>query len=213
MMQWAEGAATHACATLRRKQDMQWTPLPALAAIVLAGCASPTTPVPPCCYQGAVVTTRLESLGVRTTDGRRLGFDEALPGYRPQQGLFSTALPFNKALGEDIIYASLQPLLPIYDANRDGRLERPEIIVLVAREAARATGTPVEHLLAGDDPAWAVSAPNADVGGLVSWTRTERGRMTPEGQTVFRDLERLGQDLKLRGSEGADRQRGGPRTP
>jgi len=188
--------------------------LPMLAAVaLLGGCASSTTPVPDCCYRGAAVTARLGALQVRTTDGRRLGFEDALPGYRPEEGLFITALPFTEARGEDFIYASLEPLLPMYDANGDGRLERPEVIVLIAREAALATGTPVESLLSGDEAVWAVSAPSADVGGLVTWTRVERGRMTPEGQAIFRDLERMGQDRLLRGSEGPDKAGVGVRTP
>ncbi len=176
---------------------------------VLTGCASTTTLVPPCCYLGAVTTTRLETLEARTDDGARIAFVDALPGFRPQDGLFTTPLPFEEVLREDIIYSSLQPLLPIYDANRDGRLERPEVTVLVVREAARATGTPVEALLAAGNPVWAVQAPNADIGGLMTWVNARRASMTPEGQAVFRDLERLGLDLRQRGSEGDGLQRGG----
>jgi hypothetical protein len=183
---------------------MAWRYLGSLltALAVLTGCGSTTTPVPPCCYQGAVAVTRLEALSVRTTEGRRLTFVQAFPGFMPQDGLFTRPLPFEEARGEDIIYASLEPLLPIYDANGDGRLERPEILVLYAREAARGTGTPVAAFLAGDTEAWAVAAPNADVGGLVTWTRERLPGMSPEAQAVFRDLERLGIDLRTRGSEG-----------
>jgi hypothetical protein len=174
-----------------------------LAAVAaLSGCGSTTTPVPPCCYQGAVAVTRLEALSVRTSDGQQMRFAEAFPGFTPQSGLFTRPLPFEEARGEDIIYASLEPLLPIYDANGDGRLERPEILVLYAREAARGTGTPVAAFLAGGTEAWAVAAPNADVGGLVTWTRARQSRMSPEAQAIFRDLERLGLDLHTRGSEG-----------
>jgi hypothetical protein len=174
----------------------------ALAAL-MAGCVSNTQPVPPCCYAGAVTTSRLASLQLSTDDGKRLRFAEVFPGFTPQEGLFATPLPFNEVEQHDIIYASLEPLLPIYDANGDGRLEKPEVVVLYAREAARATGTPVRHL-GGETPIWAVSAPNADVGGLVSWAQQRRATMTEDGQTVFRDLERLGLDLATRGSEGGD---------
>ena len=184
----------------------------ALAAVVLTGCAVSTRPVPPCCYAGAVTTTRLGALEARGADGRRLRFEEVFPGFRPDEGLFTAALPFEEALREDIIYASLVPLLPIYDANGDGRLERPEVLVLYAREAARATGTALEHL-GGDQAVWAVSAPNADVGGLVRWVQASQTRMDPEGQAIFRDLERLGQDLRLRGSEGGDQESDNVRTP
>ncbi len=177
--------------------------LATVALLGLTGCGSTTTPVPPCCYQGDVTTTRLGTLPVRTEDGRTLPFAEAYPGFTPQQGLFTTPLPLNEMQPQDVIYGSLVPLVPLYDANGDGRLEKPELLVLYAREAARATGIRLAHL-GGDTPVWAVSAPNADVGGLVTWVEARRDTMTPEGQAIFRDLERLGQDLRTRGSEGRD---------
>ena len=93
--------------------------------------------------------------------------------------------------------------LEAYDANQDGRLEKPEMLVLYAREAARASGTPVQHFGAGS-PIRAISAPNADIGGLVRWVQERRANMSAQGQAVFRDLERLGLDLRTRGSEGGD---------
>ena len=41
-----------------------------------------------------------------------------------------------------------------------------------------------------------------DCDGLVAWAHDNRSRMNERGQTVFRDLELLGQDLRVRGSEG-----------
>lgn len=178
-------------------------PAALLLVLALAGCASSTTPVPPCCYAGEVETLRLAELPVTLADGRTLSFAEVFAGYAPQQGVFARALPFDEVLPEDVVFASLLPLLPLYDANGDGRLEKPEVVVLYAREAARATGVDVAHFGAGE-PVWAVSAPSADIGGLVAWVEANRSRMSPQGQTIFRDLENLGRDLRVRGSEGGD---------
>lgn len=179
--------------------------LTCLATMILAvtGCVSNTTPVPPCCYAGAVTTTRLAEVPVRTADGATRRFDEVFTGFTPQEGLFARVLPFNEVERHEINYASLEPLLPVYDANGDGRLEQPEVLVLYAREAARALGTPLRHFGA-DTPIWAISAPNADIGGLVRWVRANRERMNAEGQAIFRDLERLGVDLLTHGGEGGD---------
>ena len=138
-----------------------------------------------------------------TTDGRLLAFSETFPGFEPDTGMFTPLLPFRRLLPEDIIYRSIAPLLPIYDANGDGRLEEPEILVMYAREAARALGTPIKHFSAGG-PVWAVSAPTADVGGLVRWVEARRPAMSPEGQALFVDFEDLSRDLRVRGSEGPD---------
>lgn len=178
-------------------------PIAASIALLTTACVSNTTPVPPCCYAGAVTTTRLADLPARTEDGRTRRFDEIFPGFTPEEGLFARTLPFNEVLRHDIVHATLEPLLPLYDANGDGRLEQPEVLVLYAREAARATGTRVRHFGA-DTPIWAISAPNADIGGLVRWAQATRARMSAEGQAIFRDLERLGRDLRIRGGEGGD---------
>lgn len=178
-------------------------PVALIAATLLAGCATSTTPVPHCCYAGEQVTTRLEALELRTEDGRTLRFSEVFVGFAPQESLFMRTLPFNEVQGHELEFARLQPLLPLYDANRDGQLEKPEVLVLYAREAARATGTRIRHFGA-DLPIRAISAPPADVGGLVGWVQARRANMDAEGQALFRDLERLGRDLRTRTNEGGD---------
>ena len=144
--------------------------LTAIVAIALAGCVSSTTPVPPCCYLGAVTTARLGSLDVRTEDGKRMTLTDALPGFTPDERLFTATLPFEQAESQDIIYASLEPLYVIYDAT----------------------------------PIWALSVPNADVGGLMNWIHARRGSMNETGRIIFEDLERLGIDIRTRGSENDD---------
>lgn len=167
----------------------------------LAGCATSTDAVKPCCYDGPVSTARLQSLPVTLEDGTTATFDQAFPGFTPQPGLITRSLPFDEVERQNIVYRSLDPLLPLYDANGDGQLEKPEVVVLYAREAALALGTEVKHFGSGA-PVKAVSTANADIAGLVAWVDANRSRMNERGQTIFRDLDRLGQDLKTRGSEG-----------
>jgi len=172
--------------------------LTAITALALAGCAANTTLVPPCCYEGAVTIARLGDLDVRTEDGKRMKVVDALPGFTPDERLFTRAMPFDEVESQDVIYASLIPLYSIYDANRNNLLERPEIIVLHTLEAMRATGTAVRHL-GGDTPIGALAAPNADIGGLMNWVHAHLDSMNEEGQRIFRDLELLGRDLQNRG--------------
>ena len=174
-----------------------------LAVATLAGCASNTTPVPPCCYQGEVTTARFEALELTTENGERMKLVDAMPGFKPQVGLFAAALPFEQVDRADMYFTSLEPLLDIYDSNRDGMLERPEVIVLYASEALLATGTALRHI-GGDTPIGAISAPNADVGGMVQWAESRRSTMNSKGQQVFSDLERLGLDLRNRGGDEAE---------
>ena len=126
-----------------------------------------------------------------------------IQGFTPDERLFTATLPFEQAESQDIIYASLEPLYVIYDANQNSYLERPELIVLHAREAMLGTGIAVLHL-GGDTPIWALSIPNADVGGLMNWIHARRGSMNETGRIIFEDLERLGIDIRTRGSENDD---------
>ena len=177
--------------------------LSAIAALALTGCVSNTTLVPPCCYEGAVTIARLGDLDVRSEDGERMKVVDALPGFTPDERLFTAAMPFEEVERMDVIYASLIPLFTIYDANNNTVLERPELIVLHTLEAMRATGTAVRHL-GGDTPIGALAAPNADIGGLMNWVHARLDSMNEEGQMIFRDLELLGRDLQTRGKDNGD---------
>lgn len=181
---------------------MRATVASALVCVValLAGCASANRPYPHCCYQGATTVARLGDLKITLRDGRAVDFKSVFAGFAPRDGLIHPALPFDEVLSVEFIYQSLIPLLPIYDANNDGRLELPEVVVLYVREAALATGADVAHL--GLPPGiWALDTANADIGAMVRWVAMNRGAMTPQGQQIFTDLERLGLDLRQRGSE------------
>ena len=163
--------------------------------LVLGGCVSATTVSPPCCYAGDTVSARLLDLQVQLEDGRLLSFAEVFVGFEPHDGVLTRSLPFTDLVPADIIYASVAPLLPLYDANGDGKLEEPEVLVLYIREAALAMQVPVAHL--GESPGiWALATSNADEGGLIRWAESRRPQMTPAGRRLFADLERIGADRR-----------------
>lgn len=180
-----------------------FTLLAAFITVALAGCATSTTPTPPCCYQGAVATARLGTLDVQTVDGKVAKFADLLPGFTPVDSLFTNELPFSEAEYQDFIYANIEPLFALYDSNHDGLLERPEVIALYAQEALLAAGVNVRHIGASN-PVGAISVPTADIGGLVNWVHARRSAMNARGQKIFHDLEQLGLDLRTRGSENED---------
>ncbi len=174
-----------------------------LPMLALSACVATTVPVNPCCYDGPVAVTGFDQLTIKTTSGNTLSIQQALPGFKPQQGFLTSSLPFQEVNSEDIIYASLEPLLPIYDANRNGVLEKPEVTLLYLREAIRGLGVNVDQI-GNPQPFQALAAPAADVGGLVQLVKARRGQMNPEAQLIFADLELLGSDLLSKGSEGGE---------
>ncbi len=163
----------------------------------LSGCASSERVSPPCCYSGPVTLASLEQLSVRTTSGRILSIQQALPGFQSRSSLVGPTLPFREISGEDIIYASLEPLLAVYDSNRNDILERPEFILLYLSEALRGLGVKVDYF-AHPEPVRALVIPSADISGLVHYVKTHLARMNPEGRKIFADLESAGIDLRYK---------------
>lgn len=174
---------------------------------LLSACVSTTVPSPSCCYQGEVTLTRLHQVIYETGDGKTLTLAQVLPGFQPQEGLFTSPLPFREAKSEDIIYASLEPLLPLYDSNSDGRLEHPEIITLYLREAIRGLGNDVKRM-GNPAPISTLIIPPADVGGLVNYVQAHLSQMSPEAQLIFSDLSLLGLDLLSPGNQGGGEDQG-----
>ncbi|MDX1512431.1 MAG: hypothetical protein R3174_01695 [Gammaproteobacteria bacterium] len=189
-------------------------PLIGLLTLVLSACAGTGTgePAPPCCYSGAYQLARVGDVYLALENGQRLAFDQAFPGYAPETGPFQTAFPFIEADISLVTYAALRPVLPQYDANGDGRIQQPELTVLYIREAALGLGHSVAHV--GTNPRTdALVLPSAEASGLVRYVKSRMAQMTPEAQKVFRELVMVGQDLRLKGSEGRDREVGGQFTP
>ncbi len=185
----------------------------ALLPLALSACAGPAyEPRPPCCYSGDYTLARASDVYLALDNGQRLSFPQAFSGYAPETGFFQSAFPFIETDIALVTYASLQPVLPQYDANGDGRIQEPELTVLYIREAALGLGHNVNHV--GTNPrtdALVLSANEA--AGLVRFVKSRLSQMTPEAQAIFRELVMVGQDQRLKGSEGRDREVGGQFSP
>lgn len=185
--------------------------LAVLTSLVLTACAGVYEPRQPCCYTGDYQLARVSDVYLALENGQRLAFHQAFPGYAPETGLFQTAFPFLELEISRVTYAALLPVLPQYDANGDGRIQEPELTVLYIREAALGLGHNVAHV--GTNPRTdALVLPSSESGGLVRYVKSRLPQMTPESRAVFRELVMAGQDLRLKGSEGADKEVGGQFT-
>lgn len=177
----------------------------ALLLIALSACASTTEPIPPCCYTGNVELAHVRDVQLALSNGERIQFSQAFPGYEPQSGMFTTAFPFNKVTIARVTYGALLPVLPQYDANGNGHLEEPELTILYIREAALGLGLNVDHMSVGDRVD-ALVLPAGEAGGLVRYVNGNVDRMTPSAQSIFQKLAWLGRDLRNQGSENDGRE-------
>jgi hypothetical protein len=180
----------------------------AIASILsLLSACSTTSLVADCCYDGEAALTRIEGVDLVMADGTSRPFTDVYAGFEPQSGTFTKPFDFRKVRFSLITYDALAVVLPLYDANDDGVLLEPEITVMYIREGAIGMGHSVDHLAVNGKRASAITVARADVGGLMSYIHAHRDQMTPESQAIFRDLERVGLDIRQEGSEGPDRQR------
>lgn len=184
--------------------------LAALSAASLSGCGSTETIERPSTYVGDISEAFLRDLYLESGDGKRVAIADAFPGYRPQTGFLTTPLPFRRVAVADIVYEAAKPVARYYDenANDNGYLEGPELLVLYIREGAIGLGVDVDYV--GINPrvdALATSA--ADTGGLVDYVNGNRDRMTESAQAIFVDIDRIGLDRRQRGGGGAGGGAGG----
>jgi hypothetical protein len=171
---------------------------------MLVGCGSSTEIERPPTYVGEMTSARLEDVYLATPDGERLAFLQVFEGFEPQTGLMTASLPFHKVDVAEIVYEAAQPVASYYDgnANNNGWLEGPELLVLYIRESAIGLGHPVEHL--GVNPrldALATSA--AETGGLMQFVKQNMPRMTEQARRVLQDIGQIGIDVRNRGRGGA----------
>jgi len=186
------------------RRSVRARPLTA-AFLLLGACATTTDLVPHCCYTGEAALARIEDVKLVTADGRKMAFDEVYSGFAPQSGVFTKPFPFREVDIAQVTYQALVPVLPLYDANGDDRIQEPELTALFIREGALGLGHDVDHLEVDGERADAITVARADVGGLVSYLSDRLDSLSEESQQVFRDLDRVGLDIRQRGSEGADR--------
>ncbi len=172
--------------------------------LALSACGTTTEPVAPCCYTGEIRLARASDVYLALDNGGKVSFSQAFPGFEPQSGVFTTAFPFRKVEVSDVLYATLLPVLPQYDANGNGWIESPELTVLYIREAAIGLGHSVSYV--GVNPrADALVLSKAETGALVRYVNDNRHRMTSAAQTVFRELDLVGRDQREKGSENDGR--------
>jgi len=191
-------------------QRLRSIPVVTLAVLALTGCASSTEIQRPSSYVGDITSANLEDVYLALPDDKRLTFVEAFKGFEPQTGFMTTSLPFRKISVADIVYQAAQPVAEYYDANanNNGYLEGPELLVLYIREGAIGLGHAVDYL--GVNPRFdALATSAADTGGLMEFIKNNSAGMNEQSQQVFRDLEQLGLDRRNRGGGGSGGAGGG----
>jgi hypothetical protein len=157
-----------------------------------------------------MTSAHLGDVYLATADGKRLEFPAVFKGFEPQTGFLTTALPFRKVAVADIIYEAVAPAAKYYDANanNNGWLEGPELLVLFIRESAIGLGHPVDHV--GVNPRInALATSPGDTGGLMEFVKRNSSSMSEDARKIFRDIERIGIDRRSRGSGGQGGSGGG----
>jgi hypothetical protein len=177
----------------------------ALMTLVLDGCTSSDL-IKNCCYDGDEAVVYLDKVEFVAADGSVSKFADVYPGFKSQDSFLTASFPFRKVNNAEVVYDSLVVPLNLYDANKNGFMEEPELTVLYLREGALGMGHKVDHLAVGGKRYDAITTSRSNVGGLMQYLEAHKDSLKPETQAMFRDLVQVGQDIKLRGSEGPDRQ-------
>ncbi|GMQ74887.1 MAG: hypothetical protein BMS9Abin01_0127 [Gammaproteobacteria bacterium] len=177
------------------------------ASLFLGACVGSTSLIRNCCYDGDEALVELDRVQFVAPDGSTSTFDQIYPGYTSQDSFLTKSFPFRKVAYSQVTYDALAVILPLYDANKNGFLEEPEVTVLYLREGALGMGRKVDNLAVDGERVDAITTSRSNVGGLMRYLDERKDSLTPEVQAIFRDMERVGQDILLRGSEGPDRQK------
>lgn len=176
---------------------------------LVTACTSPEEVRRPCCYEGDLTLARLERVRFVLEDGSELAFDQVFKGFQPQLRDVPTPFPFQKIGISGLVYDVLSVVFPIYDANKNGILEEPELTVLYLREGAIGMGFKVSHLVV-DGRVQALQTSTGDVGGLVTYINANRAGMTKEAQALFMEIDHLAAQIRRRGVGAADQTFLGP---
>ena len=176
------------------------------ASLLLGGCVGSSSLIKDCCYEGDAALVYLDEVQFVAPDGKVSKFSDIYPGYAPQDRILTKSFPFRKVQISQVTYDALAVILPLYDANKNGFLEEPEVTVLYLREAALGMDHKVDHLAVGGKRYDAITTSRSNVGGLMNYIDARKDSLSEEVQAEFRDMERVGLDIIQRGSEGRDRQ-------
>lgn len=184
-------------------QRLRAIPAVLLTALLLVACGSTTDIVRPSDYVGEMTSARLEDLYLVTTDGKRLKFREVFKDVEPQTGFMTTPLPFRRIDIAQVIFDTSGPVMDYYDANANdnGFLEGPELLVLYVREGAIGLGYSVDYVSL-NARIKALATSTADTGGLVKFVEKNKASMTDRAHLIFREVERVGLERRARGSGG-----------
>lgn len=185
----------------------------AAAALLLGGCVGSSSLIKNCCYEGDAVLTYLDKVEFVAPDGSVTPFADIYSGYQPQDSVLTKSFPFRHEQISRVVYDSLAVVLPLYDANKNGVIEEPEITVLYLREGALGMGHKVDHLAVGGKRADAITTSRSDVGGLMTYLEARKQSLSKEVQVEFNDMERVGLDIIQEHSQGPDPGGGNDYTP
>ena len=177
--------------------------------LVGTGCASYSAILRPCCYQGVLTLAPLQQVGFVMDDGSELVFDEVYKGFESQDRKVPTQFPFRRVTISGLVYDVLSVVFPLYDANKNGLMEEPELTVLYLREGALGMGFKVSHLVV-EERVIALQTSQADEGGLVSFINVNKAGMSKEARALFGEIDHLTAQIQRRGVEAADQSFLGP---
>ena len=163
-----------------------------------------------CCYVGDLTRTSLDELTIELENGDRASFLEIFSGYQPSGGFFHETLPVRDIDIGWVTRPKLAAVLPEYDANNDGLVQQPELLVLYVLEGARGLGFDAVRLDRGGR-VQAIQIPSSDIGGLMSFVKNHKQGMSQDAQQIWYDLEYLGLQWRSRGSENGRAGGCGPR--
>ena len=176
-----------------------------LTLVAAGGCQSNQALVMPCCYAGPVTLARLADLDLVLASGRTLRFGEALPGLTTSHApvVRSPAILdefYIARVGSRPLAVALAP----HDANRNGRLEEPELTAFYVWEAARGAGHDVVELRSGGSPVGALQTSVADLGSLLAYVSRYRERFAPRTAELFRAVEREAEQQRIESLDGGE---------
>jgi len=176
----------------------------AAGVLLLIGCGSTTTIERPSTYVGDIASANLQDVYLAMPGDKRLTFADVFKGFDPQTGFLTTSLPFRRVAVADIVYEAAKPVAEYYDANanNNGYLEGPELLVLYIREGAIGLGHAVDYV--GVNPRFdALATSAADTGGLLEFIKKNKANMSEKSRQMFNDIEQLGLDQRTRGKGGS----------
>ena len=175
--------------------------LAGLLALAVAGCAPPTQPVAPCCYNGAVTLARLSELSLIGRGGRSYSVAQALPGLHADLSAFGRVLPFDKVDIQTEAFGSLRPIFNHYDANGDTILQAPELTLLLLIESARGLGKDVVGART-QAPVASLQLSSSELSALVRYTEMMRPQFNPRAQQLFANIDQLERVLEVYRNDG-----------